>query len=440
MISQQERFRLDDASGDAKPHIREPRSFEDTGIDFGLILDLALKTVFRSGRLSSREVSERIALPFPIVDETMTFLRHQALVEIMGSSGLHESEYEYSLTSKGLAKAQEALQRSSYAGPAPVPFDAYLDVVARQTVRNLSVSAKAVERALSSVVLAPEVVEQLGSAVGSGRSVYLFGESGNGKSTIARAFGAMLPGCVLIPHAVEVHGQIVRVYDPRVHQAAGLTDDAAPAGRLASRRDKRWVLSRRPVVLTGGELNLVDLELRYSQSARFYVAPAQMQANNGVLVLDDFGRQRVTPADLLNRWLVPLEHQIDHLSLDSGETIDVPFDLLLVFASNIPPASLGDEAFFRRIRHKVHIDDPTEQDFRHILRREVAAAGMHYAEKNADHLIESAYRRRERPFRGVHPRDIIALIQDSARYRGQAPEFSDEAIDGAVRSYFVDLN
>ena len=421
--------------------LREPRTPEETGIDFGLILDLCLRTIYHAGRPSARQICRRLALAFSVIEEVLIFLRKQELVEIVGSAARSETEYEYALTSKGMAKTGEAIERSEYVGPAPVPFDEYVRVTNLQAVREEAVSHTGVAAALSHLVLEPGTVKRIGTAVASGKSIFLYGDPGNGKSTIAESIGAMLPGRVYIPYAIEVYGQIIRIFDPRVHlldQAPPLADeDAEFIDALRGDRDRRWVLSHRPVVIAGGELTLDELELRYSPTSKFYIAPLQMKANNGVLVLDDFGRQRVRAVELLNRWMVPMERRVDHLSLHTGDTIEVPFELLLVFATNITPSRLGDEAFFRRIRHKIRIQDPTEAEFRAIIDQVARRSAVSLDETAVDEMIEDVYRTPGRPFRGVHPRDIVELIVDLSRYEGSAPAFSRETVEQACASYFV---
>ena len=432
-------------AGDLATFIPEPQTVQETGLDFGLLLDLCLKTVYYAGRPSARQIGERMGLSFNVVEELLGFLRKQEYFEIVGTSGLGETEYQYALTAKGVAKTHEVLEASQYAGAAPVPFDQYIEVVKRQTVRAITVTQDVFEQALSRLVLSQPTRDQLGTAIASGASLFVYGEPGNGKSTIAEAIGNMLLDPILVPYAIEVHGQIVRVYDPRVHLPAihAGPDSSSSNGILASTRraatarDQRWARSRRPLITVGGELTLSELELRYSPTAKFYVAPIQVRANGGVLVVDDFGRQLMRPEELLNRWMIPMERQVDHLTFHTGETVEIPFDMLLVFATNLSPSRLGDEAFYRRIRHKVKIPDPTEEEFLDILRRAAEQSDVPLRQDGCDYLLNNYYRDGSRAMRGVHPRDLLALISDIARYRNQAPEFSPEWIDAACGSYFV---
>ena len=426
----------------------EPATVEETGLDYGFILDLCLKTIYYAGRPSARAISDRLCLAFSVIEGVLEFLRRQEYVEIVGATGITEQDYQYALTSKGETKTQEVLERSQYVGPAPVPFDLYEQVVARQGIAHIEATPERLAEAFERLVLDPETVAQIGTAIGSGRSIFIYGPPGNGKSTIAECIAALLSDEVFIPYAIEVFGQIIRVHDPRVHLSLGAVQsvypDEAPAPEetaIATERDgrdKRWARSRRPLIIGGGELTLADMELRYSPVAKFYVAPLQIKANNGVLVIDDFGRQLVRADALLNRWMVPMDRYVDHLTFQTGETVTVPFDVLLVFATNLAPSQLGDEAFFRRIRHKVRISDPDVTLFKEILQKVAAQKGIAYDEKTADYLIRTYYKGTERPFRGVHPRDIFDLIQDMAKFRREAPVFNREWVDRACRSYFVE--
>jgi len=423
--------------------LRQPETVADTGLDYGLILDLTLKTIYYAGRPSARSICDRVCLAFSVIEGVLSFLRREELVEIVGSIGVMEQDYQYSLTSKGAAKVRELLDQNLYVGPAPVPFDVYEAVVALQSIATLDSSPAKLDQAFHNLVLAPETVEQVGTALGSGRSVFLYGPPGNGKSTIAERLIGLLSQAIYIPYAFEYNGQIVRVHDPRIHLDASEDLAAAPGmpGSITNQpenRDMRWALSRRPLVIGGGEVTLADLELRYSPISKYYVAPMQVKANNGVLVIDDFGRQLLRPEELLNRWMVPMDRQVDHLVFQTGETLTIPFDMLLVFATNLAPSQLGDEAFFRRIRHKIRISDPDLASFKSILKDVTEGQGMTYDEETADYLIRHHYEGQGRPFRGVHPRDLIAMIQDMAKYRNEVPVFNPEWIDRACRSYFID--
>lgn len=435
-----------DGARDTAPFRPQPNNVEETGVGFGQLLDLCVKTIYYGGRPSARQVSEQMTLPFSVIEVVLSFLKREKFIETVGSVGIGEQEYQYALTEKGTGKAAEALDRNAYVGPAPVPFEEYVELAMQQSVRNTRVDVDVVDKALADLVLSRTTRSLVGPAVNSGRSMLLYGEPGNGKSSIAKGIGRMLRGDILIPHAIDVGGQTIRLYDPRVH----FESDRVPVyeerrdaggsghGRPERRRDKRWMVCRRPLIITGGELTLADLELKYSPQSKFYIAPLQMKANCGILVIDDFGRQLVQPKELLNRWIVPMEARVDHLSLLSGETIELPFEMLLVFSTNIPPQQLGDEAFFRRIRHKIEVGDPDEQGFLQILDMACEKQSIPYTPEAGRYLLDHYYRPMGRPMRGVHPRDLTDLLLDISSYQGRQPEFSREWIDLACASYFID--
>jgi predicted ATPase with chaperone activity len=429
---------------EAAPFVPQPQTIEESGLDFSMVLDLVVKSIYFNGRPSARHICAQLALQFSVLDEVFTFLKREQLAEVVGSSGMGEQLYQYSLTSKGFEKADEALARNQYIGPAPVNFATYLEVLERQSIRSVKVTPQSVEAAVEHLVLAEAVPAALGPAVNSARSMLLYGGSGNGKSTITNAIGGMLPGEVLIPYAVDLGGIIVKVYDPRVHHEIPLEQQrdrraTDGGGSNERRRDRRWVVARRPMISTGGELQLKDLELRYSPTSQFYIAPLQWKANSGILIVDDFGRQMISPKELLNRWIVPMEERVDHLSLHTGDVVEVPFDVLLIFSTNLHPSQLGDEAFFRRIRHKIEIPDPTREQFLEILARVCQQREMPLDTQSALYLVDEYYDRRGRGFKGCHPRDIVDLIADICVYHAEAPAFNMRHLDAACHSYFVSL-
>jgi len=430
------------------PFVPQPQSVEETGLDSGILLDLCIKAMYYTGRPQARAIASQLALTYHIVLELLTFLKREQVCEVVGSGGMSEQNYQYALTSKGAEKAEEVLTRGRYVGPAPVPFQKYMEILSRQSVKSLSVTREDVERVLSDLVLSERTLRSIGPAVNSGKAVLLYGGSGNGKSTMAKAIGNMLSSEILVPYAVDINGQIIKVFDSRTHQGI---DGPPPLERRADddnhvltaglerRRDRRWAMVCRPIVMAGGELTLRDLELRYDPVSKFYVAPLQVKANGGVLVIDDFGRQLVQPRELLNRWIVPMDKGWDHLTLQTGESIEVPFDVLLVFSTNLPPAQLGDEAFFRRIHHKVDIPNPTREEFLEILQRVCQQADIPFSDEGAEYLLEHQYTQTGRPLRGCHPQDLMNLVCDIASYRGRPPALDPDLIDQACESYFVEL-
>src|SRR5258706_8883948 len=293
----------------------EPQTLEQTGLTLGFLSDLALKTLYLRGQMTMAEISSALGLPMQnITERVMDFLKTERLVEIRGGTGLSSAGYQFVVIDRGSEKAQEALARSQYVGKAPVPLASYLEAVKRQSISNISVTQEELAHAFSHMVIPRETLAQLGPAVNSGKSIFLFGPPGNGKTTIAEVLVSLLRGKVVLPYAVEVDQQIIKVYDQVYHRAAL---DPIVADRL--RFDHRWIVSKRPIVMTGGELTLETLDLIYDETSKFYEAPFQMKANGGIFMVDDFGRQRVSPKDLLNRWIVPLEKRVDYLTLHTGK-------------------------------------------------------------------------------------------------------------------------
>ena len=445
IIQRQAPGEIERKPGDA-PFRPQPNSVEDTGIDFAQLVDLTVKTIRYGGRLSGGELANRLALPFPIVEQILNFLKREKMIEVVGAQGLIERQYEQVLTDRGYEKASEALDRNQYVGPVPVPLAEYIEVIGLQSIHDVDVNPDSVRGALSDLELDPGITRLIGAAVNGGHSILLYGKPGNGKSSVAKRIGKMLAGDILIPHAIDVGGQTIRVFDPRVHAEV---DNGPPAGGerrsegprefvIERRRDRRWVICDRPLITVGGELTLEEMDLKYSPQTKFYLAPIQILANCGILLIDDFGRQKMRPKDLLNRWIVPMEDGIDHYSLLSGETIEIPFALLVVFSTNLQPERLGDEAFWRRIRHKIEIIDPSENTFLQILQLECRRRGIEYRPEGAQYLLEKHYYSAGRPFRAVHPRDLVGLLMDIGGFEGVQPQLTPEWLDAACASYFME--
>ncbi len=413
---------------------QRPRSVADTGLSLSYISDLVLRGLYLVGEMTGQQIVDLLHLPYEnVIDQAIAYLRREQMCEIKGSGGIGEKAYRYQPTARGVERAKEVGERSQYLGPAPVPLDAYAAVARRQSTANERIDEGNLRKALGHMVLNDELIRQLGPAVNSGRSLFLFGSAGNGKTMIAETVARLLSETIVVPYAVMIDGQIIRLFDPIHHEPV----DVSPAE--AQSMDRRWVHSRRPVVLVGGELNMSSLDLVYDEFSKLYEAPLQLKANGGLFIIDDFGRQQMRPQDLLNRWIVPLEKRSDFLTLHTGKKIEVPFDQLIIFSTNIPPKSLVDEAFLRRIRYKVEVHDPTPAEYREIMRRVCKSRGVPYSDDGLRYLLEHEYPRRKLPLRAVHPRDLIDQLTDIARFGNTPPTMSRELLAAACASYFVDL-
>jgi len=417
----------------------------ETGLSQLWLQDLALKILYFQGYLTGFKIAEEIALPFAgVTDQILETLKREKFVEVRSSQmGLGEGAYQYAITSAGIARAREALDRSQYAGPAPVPLETYNRAIIKQKVGKMTVTHRILRQALVNLTLSESVFQRIGPAVNSGNSIFIYGPPGNGKTSIARAIGKMiLSTSMYIPYAIYIDGQIVKLYDTVNHQRApdkNTTGKGTGSLRSGNRRDPRWVRIRRPFIVVGGELTLDGLDLVFDDVNKFYEAPFQVKANGGILLIDDFGRQLVRPRDLLNRWIVPLENRIDYLTLHTGRKVEIPFDVLVVFSTNLPPKDLVDEAFLRRLRHKIEIGDPSFEDYRKIFMTVAKGKGVIYDDQGLAYLLQEWYIKRNRKLRASHPRDICDQIIDIASFMSLEPAMTRDLLDRAAASYFVKL-
>ena len=432
----------DELSQFFRPVPQVPLKVANTGLSEAFLADLLLKAAYlEAGTFSLQQISTTLSLPFSIVDELAQIIEADQLVSVRLATGYSRATCIFELTRRGRERAEAALGTSRYVGAAPVPLRDYTRALARQSVRQIEVDNEWIRHSLRHMVIGERMLHQLGPAFGSGRSIFFYGPPGTGKTSVAETLARALPGHVYIPQSIEVSGQVIRLFDPAIHFSAEDETGESPQLdlRMNLRYDPRWKKCRRPVVMVGGELTMDMLNLRYDADAKFYEAPMHMKAGNGVFILDDFGRQQVEPRQLLNRWIIPLERGTDFPALHTGLKFEIPFDQITVFCTNLRPGDLVDEAFLRRIRHKIQVQHQTEDEFKEILRRVCDMQGIIYDAVVAEYLLSNYYRKAKRPLTGSHPRDLMEHIVDRARFMKRRPEFTSETVDLAAASYFVEM-
>ena len=418
-----------------------PKLASETGLNVQFLFDLVLRAIYNRVRVTGSDLASDLKLPYPVLAPVLPLMRKQTLIDIVGQKGGGgDATFEYEIKPpKGTLALQDALDKTTYTGPAPVPFDDYVESVIAQTVKNLVVTRRSIQRAFEDLVMTPEVFNEIGPAINSAASIFLFGFPGNGKTSIAERITRLMGDDIYVPYAVEANGQIIKVYDPIVHTKVeeARTDGIESAFLKSVTYDERYVKVRRPTIVTGGELTMTMLDLKYNTVGKYYEAPLQMKANGGILMIDDFGRQQVRAMDLLNRWIVPLEKRYDYLTTVTGTKIEVPFDQLLIFSTNLDPMQLADEAFLRRIKYKIEVRDPGEHQWRQIWRLVCRSRQIDYDDQGIDYLIEKWYKPMRRPYRMCHPRDILDQMVSIGKYNMERVTFTPDLIDAACLTYFV---
>jgi predicted ATPase with chaperone activity len=436
-----------DASAPEAPS--PPESLREAGLTLAFLNDLILKALYLRGTMVGRDLGQFLCLPFKVVKEALKFLKDEKNIEVMGGDLVGEVSYRFSLTDLGRRRAQEAMDMCAYCGPAPVPLEDYVEQTYRQAVTGIRCTPESLSAPFSHLVIKDDMFNALGPAIVSGRSVFIYGPPGNGKTAMARAIGEFMNqagGAIYVPYAFLAEGSVVTVYDPSLHQVdenadASFIDPDSSVKRLLNTGaiDPRWVRIRRPVIVTGGELTLEMMDLKYNAESKFYQAPIHFKANGGVFLIDDFGRQIVSPKELLNRWILPLEDRHDFLTVASGKKFQVPFEQLIIFSTNLDPKDLVDDAFLRRIRHKVQVHAPTRDVYERIFHNYARKLGMQNCPDAIDYLYERYYSRGRSP-RASDCRDLLEIVQSICRYRRHPVHLSRDLIAEAATSFIAEFN
>jgi hypothetical protein len=409
-----------------------PRTIAATGLSGTWLEELCLKHLFQVGDLKGGEISTRTCLPSALVEETLERLRKNKLVDIKGSagSGLGRSQMIFTLTEAGHRACLLSMERDRYVGPAPVTFAVFAQAVAAQSIRGNRLQRDDLLPHFADLVMQEATFDAVGPAMNSGKALFFYGPPGNGKTAICQRMTNCFGGDVYLPYAVLVDDYVIRIFDETLHQRAPVAEEPGSV-------DERWVRVRRPMVIVGGELMLEDLDLRYSPDVKFYEAPFQLKASCGMLLIDDFGRQKVSPKDLLNRWIVPLESEFDFLTMHTGKKLQVPFDVFVVFSTNLDPKELVDAAFMRRVRYKLEVTRPEAAQFTAIFKMECERKKVKWDPAMVGYLVRKHYQATNRPFNACEPRDLLGQVVDLCAYRGHEPVLTEEILDRVVANYFV---
>jgi predicted ATPase with chaperone activity len=413
---------------------RAPQTLAEAGLSVADLESLMLKCLLQQGNMTGHKIAGQLRLPFSVALEVLRLLKGQMLVNYKASAPM--GDFVHELTDSGMERAQRWTRRSTYCGAAPVPLADYIAAVEKQSLRKTKPKFAQVSAAFNDLSLSQEVLSQIGQAVTAGKGLFLYGSPGNGKTSIAERMIRSFSDTIWIPRTIIVGGEMVRLFDSANHQEVSGDRDALPG---ESRIDARWVRIRRPTVVVGGELTLEHLEMSVDKVSGIIEAPLQMKSNGGVFVVDDFGRQRCSTAELLNRWIIPLEKGFDFQTLPTGRQILIPFDQLLIFATNMAPKELVDEAFLRRIPYKVEVRDPSEQEFRQLIRQLSDKLGIRSTPEAIDYLITRHYRQSNRPFRYCHVRDLLLQVRNYCEFHERAYELNSQTLDVAVHNYFAGL-
>ena len=418
-----------------------PKSMEETGLETNFLLNCLLRTMYISALQTIPELSEQIKLTRVVIEELLIFAKKEALVEIRGPSEKNPNIMRYALTNAGKERASEALRRCEYIGPVPIPLDVFQTQIQKQTITNEVIGIEKLKQALAHLVLSQDIVRKLGPAANSGRAVLIYGSAGNGKTSVAEGIINAFEQPVYIPYCIEVDGQIIKIYDPSVHRPFPIRTAGAaysnPIFLPHLEHDPRWVRCKRPYIITGGELTLEMLDLEFDVHSKYYEAPLQMKAVGGIFVIDDFGRQRVRPHELLNRWIFPMERKIDYLTLHTGKKFAMLFDQLVIFATNFPPEELMDPAQLRRVHYKMKINPPTEEEYKEIFQRICDSYGLGFSDDLMNYLLDSFYLKHKVPFAGFHPKFIAEHVIAACNYLGTTPQITQELLTDSLENMVI---
>ncbi len=422
---------------------KKPQTLEEAKLQRYYVQDHVLKTLFQHGTTRGMEFADAMRIPYSLIDDELKEMRHNDVISPVGGSGIGGYEgMDFTLTEQGRKLGEAVAKRSPYLGPAPVSIEDYTTSVVNQKFHSRWVKKEHLTAAFQDIVIPPKCVGLLGPAINSGGPIFLYGKPGNGKTSISERLGRIFRQGIFVPYSIQIDGQIIQFFDEKVHRVVlpEMLPDNHPVKTDPRALDARWVFVLRPFIIVGGELTLEMLDLIYRDGQNCYEAPFQLKANGGVLLVDDFGRQIVSPKDFLNRWIFPLEKNYDFLTLMNGRKVEVPFEQILIFSTNLDPNDLADEAFWRRIRYKIEIPSPTEDAFKQIFQTVCVKGKIAFVETAFQHLVEKYYRQTKREFRAVHPRDLVGHMTDHIFYNSLEPRMSVEVVDMAAEPYFGNLD
>ena len=428
------------------PQPQSPPTLKASGMSLMQVCELVLKQLYLHGNQLGIDLGRQARLPFQVIDEGLMFLKEEKCIEVASGELIGSASYRFNLTELGRRRAREAFEQCRYVGPAPVTLQSYIEQSRQQAITGTVCTERALRDAFSHLIIPRSLLEELGPAVCSGKSIFIHGPPGNGKTMVAKGLGTLLNthgGEIYVPYAIQTENSIITIFDPTIHHVTDNmehlgTDDAHNDQNKFGSMDARWRKVRRPVVITGGELTLDMLDLRYNRTSNFYTAPLHIKANGGVFLIDDFGRQIVSPRDLLNRWILPLEEHIDYLTLATGKKFSVPFEQLIIFSTNLDPRELVDEAFLRRIRHKIQIGPPSREHFTQIFELACGQQQIPFNPGAVQYLFDNFYDRGKSP-RSSDPRDLLEILQSICRFKNQRVVLSADLLEESTKRFFCKL-